>query len=204
MTWATGKARNFRELICVRGLMGVSEAAYLPAGLALIADHHGERTRSLATGIHYGGAYLGIVLGGVAGILLGGILADRWGTRSERGRLMTQAAGLALGAPFLCIIGLTNSGWVLVAALTAFGVGRGSYDCSCMPVLSQIASPERRATGYGVFNFVGTFAGGISAALAGGLKHTIGLGGAMVAASVVVLVAAFLLFRLNLCTVQPA
>ena len=28
MTWATGKARNFRELLAVRGLMGVSEAAY--------------------------------------------------------------------------------------------------------------------------------------------------------------------------------
>jgi MFS family permease len=320
MTWATGKARNFRELICVRGLMGVSEAAYLPAGLALIADHHSERTRSLATGIHYSGAYLGIVLGGIAGgwigetygwrpafamlgivgvayavvallglrekpsspphvadrpqiakprladslhklfalrgfatltlvfgmmsianwlvytwmpiylyerfhmsllsagfsatayiqvgsvggILLGGMLADRWGTRSARGRLMTQAAGLAIAAPFLCIIGLTNSGVVLIAALTVFGVGRGSYDCSCMPVLSQIASPELRATGYGVFNFVGTFAGGISAALAGGLKHTIGLGGAMVAASVVVLAAAFLLFRLKITTVQPA
>jgi MFS family permease len=132
------------------------------------------------------------------------MLADRWGTRSARGRLMTQAAGLALAAPFLCIIGLTNSGWVLLAALTVFGVGRGSYDCSCMPVLSQIASPELRATGYGVFNFVGTFAGGISAALAGGLKHTIGLGGAMVAASVVVLVAAFLLFRLRISTIQPA
>lgn len=65
MTWATGKARNFGELLAVRGLMGVSEAAYLPAGLAMIADHHSERTRSLATGIHYSGAYLGIVLGGV-------------------------------------------------------------------------------------------------------------------------------------------
>jgi MFS family permease len=320
MTWATGKARNFRELLAVRGLMGVSEAAYLPAGLAMIADHHSERTRSLATGIHFSGAYLGIVLGGVAGgwigerygwrpaftflgilgvayamvtllglrerpanapqtadrpkavrprltvslrklfalrafatltlvfglmsianwlvytwmpiylyerfhmsllaagfsatayiqvgsvggILLGGILADRWGTRSTRSRLLTQAGGLALAAPFLCIVGLTGSGWVLLAALTIFGVGRGSYDCSCMPVLSQIASPELRATGYGVFNFVGTFAGGVSAALAGGLKHTIGLGGAMVAASGVVLVAALLLFRLKITEVQPA
>lgn len=145
-----------------------------------------------------------IQVGSVGGILLGGMLADRWGTRSARGRLMTQAAGLALAAPFLCIIGLANSGWVLLSALTIFGIGRGSYDCSCMPVLSQIASPELRATGYGVFNFVGTFAGGISAALAGGLKHTIGLGGAMVAASVVVLVAALLLFRLKIAPVPAA
>lgn len=314
MTWLTGKARNFRELLAVRGLMGISEAAYLPAGLAMIADHHSERTRSLATGIHYSGAYLGIVLGGVAGgwigehygwrpaftflgiigvvygivallglrekpararpmaerprpakprlavslrklaalrgfktltfvfgmmsvanwliytwmpiylyqrfhmslldagfsatiyiqvgsvggILLGGMLADRWGTRFARGRLMTQAAGLMLAAPFLCIAGITSSGAVLLAALTIFGVGRGSYDCSCMPVLSQIASPELRATGYGVFNFVGTFVGGVSAALAGGLRHTIGLSGAMVAAAGLIFIAALMLFRLKI------
>lgn len=168
MTWATGKARNFRELLVVRGLMGVSEAAYLPAGLAMIADHHRERTRS------------------------------------SRGRLLTQAAGLALAAPFLCIVGITGSGWVLLAALTIYGVGRGSYDCSCMPVLSQIASPELRATGYGVFNFVGTFTGGISAALAGALKHSIGLGGAMVAASGVILVAALLLFQVKVTHMPPA
>lgn len=117
---------------------------------------------------------------------------------------MTQAAGLAPAAPFLCIIGVTGSGWVLLAALTIFGIGRGSYDCSCMPVFSQIANPDLRATGYGVFNFVGTFAGGVSAALAGGLKHTIGIGGAMVTASIVVLIAALLLFRLKITQVQPA
>jgi len=117
---------------------------------------------------------------------------------------MTQGAGLALAAPFLCIIGITGSSWVLLLALTIFGIGRGSYDCSCMPVLSQIASPELRATGYGVFNFVGTFAGGASAALAGGLKHTIGLGGAMVAASCLIFIAALMLFRLKISQVQSA
>ena len=47
VTLATGSARSFHELVLALGLMGLSEAAYLPAGLALIADYHSERTRSL-------------------------------------------------------------------------------------------------------------------------------------------------------------
>ena len=37
--------------------MGVSEACYIPAALALIADYHRGPTRSLATGMHISGVY---------------------------------------------------------------------------------------------------------------------------------------------------
>jgi MFS family permease len=47
--------------------MGVSEAFYIPAGLALIADHHRGPTRSMAVGIHMSGIYMGQALGGVGG-----------------------------------------------------------------------------------------------------------------------------------------
>src|SRR5690348_18398736 len=77
MTWATGKARSFQELLWARGLMGVSEAAYLPAGLAMIADYHSGSTRSRATGLHFSGGYLGIVLGGV----VGGWIGEHYGWR---------------------------------------------------------------------------------------------------------------------------
>ena len=58
----------------VRALMGISEAAYLPAALALIADYHRGSTRSLATGIHMTGLSVGT---GLAGI--GGWVAERHG-----------------------------------------------------------------------------------------------------------------------------
>lgn len=74
LTWLTGHVRSFEELIVVRALMGVSEAAYLPAALALIADYHRGGTRSLATGIHMTGLSVGSGLGGV-----GGWLAERHG-----------------------------------------------------------------------------------------------------------------------------
>jgi predicted MFS family arabinose efflux permease len=74
LTWLTGHARSFEELIVVRALMGLSEAAYLPAALALIADYHRGSTRSLATGIHMTGLSVGT---GLAGI--GGWVAERHG-----------------------------------------------------------------------------------------------------------------------------
>ncbi|MEN3942943.1 MFS transporter [Prosthecobacter sp. SYSU 5D2] len=74
LTWLTGYAKTFEQLIVVRALMGVSEAAYLPAALALIADYHRGSTRSLATGIHMTGLSVGTGLGGV-----GGWLAEKQG-----------------------------------------------------------------------------------------------------------------------------
>jgi MFS family permease len=77
VTWLTGYARNFNELIAARALMGLSEAFYIPAALALITDYHARGRLSLATGIHTSGIYAGIVLGGAGG----GWLGERYGWR---------------------------------------------------------------------------------------------------------------------------
>ncbi|MCK3683207.1 MFS transporter [Maribellus sp. YY47] len=57
-------SNNFQVLYVLRALMGISEALYIPAALALIADYHEGRTRSLAIGIHMTGLYLGQAIGG--------------------------------------------------------------------------------------------------------------------------------------------
>lgn len=320
VTLATGSARSFHELVLALGLMGLSEAAYLPAGLALIADYHSERTRSLATGLHMSGSYFGVVLGGVAGgwigqrygwrlafsilgfvgiayalvaamvlrdrtlkptreadcpaapgpalgaslrkvcslrafptltlvfvvmsmanwlmyawmpiylyerfhmsllgagfsatfylqvgsmggMLLLGMLADRWRAHSPRGRALTQGVSLAIAAPFLCLAGMTTSAGLLLAAMVVFGIGRGGFDCNVMPVLCEIAPRELRATGYGLFNCAGTVAGGVFAAAAGALKSTVGIDGMMEAAGCFFVVAAVLLLRLELPGTVPA
>lgn len=64
VTLAMGYSSSFDQLYALRALMGVSEALYIPAGLALIADYHRGNTRSLAVGIHLSGLYLGQALGG--------------------------------------------------------------------------------------------------------------------------------------------
>lgn len=74
ITWLTMHATTFNELLLTRALMGVSEACYIPAALALIADYHRGSTRSLAVGIHMSGVMVGSALGG-----LGGWIAERHG-----------------------------------------------------------------------------------------------------------------------------
>lgn len=71
VTWCTGHATSFDELLLARSLMGVSEAFYIPAGLALIADYHTGRTRSRAVGWHQTAIYCGVIAGG-----FGGYVAD--------------------------------------------------------------------------------------------------------------------------------
>lgn len=67
VTWLTGHATTFQELVCARAMMGISEAFYIPTALALIADYHTGSTRSQAIGLHQSGIYLGSILGGFAG-----------------------------------------------------------------------------------------------------------------------------------------
>ncbi|CAG5018540.1 hypothetical protein DYBT9275_06022 [Dyadobacter sp. CECT 9275] len=69
VTWLTAHATTFEELLFTRALMGISEACYIPAALALIVDYHRGNTRSLATGIHMGGIMIGQSLGFVGGLL---------------------------------------------------------------------------------------------------------------------------------------
>lgn len=64
VTYAMGITTDFNQLLVLRGVMGVSEALYIPAGLSLIADYHSGKTRSLAIGIHMTGLYTGSALGG--------------------------------------------------------------------------------------------------------------------------------------------
>jgi len=67
-------AKTFDQLLILRALIGVSEACYTPASLALICDYHTGATRSLATGIHSTGSVIGSAMSG-----LGGWLAQRDG-----------------------------------------------------------------------------------------------------------------------------
>jgi MFS family permease len=69
VTLMMGYATTFQSLYVLRAIMGVSEALYIPAGLALIAEYHTGKTRSLAVGIHMTGLYMGQALGGFGATL---------------------------------------------------------------------------------------------------------------------------------------
>lgn len=67
ITWATGHVTTYDGLLWTRTLMGISEAFYIPAALALVSDYHIGNTRSRATGLHQMGIYCGVILGGFTG-----------------------------------------------------------------------------------------------------------------------------------------
>jgi MFS family permease len=58
---------TFDQLVTARALMGISEAFYIPAALALIADYHTGQTRSRAVGLHQMAIYCGVIAGGFGG-----------------------------------------------------------------------------------------------------------------------------------------
>lgn len=68
-TWLTGQAHSYHALLIARACMGISEACYLPAALALICDYHRTPSRSLAVGVHGTGLFAGTALGGIGGYL---------------------------------------------------------------------------------------------------------------------------------------
>jgi MFS transporter, Spinster family, sphingosine-1-phosphate transporter len=67
VTWATGHVTTYEQLLWTRAFMGISEAFYIPAALALIADFHTGHTRSRAVGLHQMGIYVGVIIGGFGG-----------------------------------------------------------------------------------------------------------------------------------------
>ncbi len=73
VTYTMGLCHDFQSLMWLRGIMGISEALYIPSALSLIADYFTGRGRSLAIGLHMTGLYCGQALGG-----FGSMVASTW------------------------------------------------------------------------------------------------------------------------------
>lgn len=314
VTWLTAHAGTYGELLLTRALMGVSEACYMPAALALIADYHRGPTRSLATGIHMMGVGLGQSLGFVggalaeqhdwtyafslfggigigfafllafglrdapkqkaesaatkektdrigfrnaleklfgrkeflvillfwgllgvvawlivgwlptfykerfglsqgtaglyatgyinvmamAGVLLGGFLADRWSKVNRGARILVPAIGMLLAAPAVFVASYAPVLWLAVGGFMVYGLTKAFTDANMMPVLCMVADERYRATGYGVLNMCSCIVGGIGLYAGGSLRDAdVPLGLIFQSASGLMLVCAVLMFGLN-------
>ncbi len=100
-----------------------------------------------------------IAASSLVGVIFGGILSDRWILKNLRGRIYTGAIGLSLTIPSLLLIGLGHSYLWIVGGAVLFGIGYGMFDANNMPILCQFVAPRLRATGYGLMNMTGVFAG---------------------------------------------
>ena len=285
VTLWTGYTQSFSEMLFTRVLMGISEACYIPAALALITDYHSGRTRSLATGLHMCGLYTGLALGGLGGyiaelwgwrygfhvfgafgvlysflllfllkdkkkeerldlqedikhpfslkealgslfkipsyyiiliffsvlgmanwlingwlptfikeqfhlglgsagisatgymqvgsfigVIIGGILADKWVQKNPKGRMNVILLGFCIGTPFLFLLSSTTVFGLAICGMIIFGLARGFNDANLMPLLRQVINPKYLATGYGFLNFLSTIVGGIMVYVGGALK----------------------------------
>lgn len=100
-----------------------------------------------------------IAVSSFLGVIVGGLLSDRWVQVNLRGRLYTSAIGLFLTVPALLLIGLGHSLPAVLGAAFCFGFGFGMFDANNMPILCQFVAPAYRATAYGLMNMTGVFAG---------------------------------------------
>jgi MFS family permease len=315
VTLWTGFVTSFEEMLIARVFMGLSEACYIPAALAMITDYHKGRTRSLATGLHMSGLYAGLALGGMGGyiaeiygwrygfqvfgvfgilysgvllyllkdskaepvdveegspeeapisltgsvkllfkntsylvllfyfsvlgvanwliygwlptflkehfklnlgeagisatgyiqigsfigVIVGGILADRWFRSNKRSRLYVIIIGFSLGAPFLFIMSVTSVFSLAIFAMIVFGLARGFNDANLMPILRQIADSRYIATAYGFLNFLSTIIGGLMVYVGGALKDAnIDLSYIYQGSAVLMLIATWSLFAIRI------
>lgn len=123
------------------------------------------------------------------GVIVGGILSDRWVQKNIRGRVYTGAIGLGLTIPALMLLGFGHSFVAIIGAGLLFGIGFGVFDANNMPILCQFVSAKYRGTAYGIMNMIGIFAGAAVTELLGKWTDGGNLGQGFAMLSVIVLVA---------------
>lgn len=123
------------------------------------------------------------------GVIIGGILSDKWVQKNLRGRIYTSAIGLGLTIPALLFLGFGDSLFSVISAAFCFGFGFGMFDANNMPILCQFVSSKYRATAYGMMNMVGVFAGAFITDLLGKSTDAGNLGRSFAMLSGIVLVA---------------
>ena len=97
VTLATGLAPNAESLLATRALLGFAECLYLPAAIALIADHHSSDSRATAMGLHIAGLSVGLVAGGA----MAGYFGEHYGWRVSFFLLGGLGLALAAATPFV-------------------------------------------------------------------------------------------------------
>src|SRR5262252_7153968 len=91
-------AGSYMQLLAARSVVGLGEAAYGTVGAALLATLFPVRMRSTVLGAFF----LASLFGSVLGVVLGGVIAERWGWQSGFGAV--GIPGLLLAFVFLLVV----------------------------------------------------------------------------------------------------
>ncbi|MFA6581522.1 MAG: MFS transporter [Paludibacter sp.] len=144
-------------------------------------------------------ATITMAMASFAGVLIGGVLSDKWVQKHLKGRIYTGVIGLALTIPALVLLGYGHSFPTILGGALCFGLGFGIFDVNNMPILCQFVSPRYRATGYGLMNLVGIASGAVITGFLGKSADAGNLGSNFAILGLVVIVAIIL----QLTTLNP-
>jgi MFS family permease len=135
-----------------------------------------------------------IQLVSMVGSPLAGWLADTLRKRTPGGRILVQAIGIFLEAPFAAWCALTGSTKWLIVSLIFWGLFKSFYEANIFASVFDVIRPEARGTATGFMNMMGWLAGGGTApVIVGYLADRIGLSHAMALTSLSYVVASVLL-----------
>ena len=126
----------------------------------------------------------------LVGVLLGGVISDRWAQRRRTVRMGMLCFGLVSSMPWICLLGLSTSVTGAAIGLAGFGFFRGFYDANSYATLFDVIRPRYRASANALMSTAGFLLGAASPALMGYLKPVLGLSWALAAFSLTHLVGA--------------
>lgn len=139
-----------------------------------------------ATFYHYGAAFLGV--------MIGASVADRYCRTITGMRGLVQASGLLLGAPFIFLLGIGGTPFLVYIALALFGLFRGIYDSNIFAALYDVIEPRYRSTATGLMLMFAFVTGASAPYMLGKIKPVLGLSWGLSALSAIYIFSALCIF----------
>lgn len=118
------------------------------------------------------------------GVIIGGVLSDKWALKATENRLIVQSLGLLLGVPFIYGMGQAETTFMTYVALSGFGFFRGFYEANIYATLFAVIEPAYRSTSVGLSAMFAFIIASLVPFLLGYLKPTLGLSDGLSALSV--------------------
>lgn len=100
-----------------------------------------------------------LLLGGIAGIWLGGVMADRYGPERKAAYALVPAAAFIATIPFFIIGILANSLWIAFPAFLSLQALSLVWLGPVLTAFQQLVQPNMRATASAVFLFINNLIG---------------------------------------------
>lgn len=134
------------------------------------------------------------------GVMIGGRISDRLAVRRPTIRLEMEWIGLLFGAPFIFLLGRSNTLGVVYVALAGFGLFRGVYDSNLIAALFDVIPPRYRSSATGLMLAFAFVVGAAAPVILGYIKQHAGLGQGLSALAIAYLFGALVLFAASKLT----